>query len=189
MTSPTAGSRPGTTPAFITWQLLADRSTAAFSVRDKLVTTVRGTIPVTGGEVVTDPGGTVVRARLELAASGVDTGNAHRDRDVQKPPFLDSANHPTIVVEAGPTVRTQAGWTVHAQLSARGYTCPLELDVTPTSLDDERVRVHVTARFDRKGLRMPVPTVIVGRYLDLDVDAIWQITDRSFGLETDDHGV
>lgn len=157
-----------------TWTVVPDACTAAFAVRDKLVTTVHGTFPITAGTVVTDTGGVVVRARMELEVVGVNTGNAHRDRDLRKPHLLDATGHPTIVVEAGPTAPRGPGWTVQALLSARGATCPLELHVTTTTIDDQQVRVHATGRFDRTGLGMRVPTFIIGRYLEIDVDALFE---------------
>lgn len=157
-----------------TWTVVPDTCTAAFTVRDKLVATVHGTFPVNAGTVVTDTGGVVVRARMELDVAGVTTGNAHRDRDLQKPQFLDAAGHPTIVVESGPTSPGESGWTVQAELSARGASCPLELHVTTTSVDDDRVRVRGAGRLDRTGLGMRVPAFIVGRHLEIDVDALFE---------------
>lgn len=182
MTAPSAGAQHGAVASpLVTWHVVADRSTASFTVRDKLVSTVRGTIPISAGEVVTGPDGTLVRARMELTVAGIATGNATRDGHLQNPPFLDAARHPSVVVVCGPADRTEAGWTVEAQLSARGSTCPVTLRVTPTSVDGSQVRVHVTGRLDRSGLRMPVPTLIIGRYLDLEVGALWQATDETFG--------
>lgn len=163
--------RPAEVPAG-TWIVDGPASSAQFTVRDKLVTTVRGSFPVAGGTVVTDAGGHVVGARLELAAAGVTTGNDHRDRDLLTPRFLDAADHPTIVVEAGSTEPTTSGWTVDARLSARGSSCPVTLEVIPTATAAGCVEVHVGGRLDRTGLGMRVPTFIVGRHVDVDVDLV-----------------
>lgn len=157
-----------------TWTAVGAACTAAFTVRDKLVATTHGTFPVITGTVVTDAGGSVVRARMELEVSGVATGNAHRDRDLQKPQFLDASSHPTIVVEAGPTSPSGSGWTVDARLSARGASTPVVLHATPTSVEDHQVRVRVTGQLDRTGLGMRVPAFIIGRHLQIDVDALFE---------------
>jgi polyisoprenoid-binding protein YceI len=160
-----------------TWTVVSDACTAKFAVRDKLVATTHGALPIHSGTVVTDEGGNVVRARMELDVSGVTTGNAHRDRDLQKPQFLDAANHPTIVVEASPTSPSTSGWTIQARLSARGASTPVELHVNPTMVSDRQVRVRVTGQLDRTGLGMRVPAFIIGRHLEIDVDALFERVD------------
>ena len=157
-----------------TWTVVADACTVTFAVRDKVVGTVHGTFPLTAGTVLTGAHGQVLGAMVALDVAGVATGNAHRDRDLRKPQFLDAAGHPTIVVEAGPTEPGETGWTVQATLSARGASCPIELQVVPTTWDDRQVRVRVTGRLDRTGLGMRVPTFIVGRHLELDVDLVFE---------------
>lgn len=157
-----------------TWTVVSDACTATFTVRDKLVATTHGAFPIRSGTVVTDEDGTVVRARMVLEVSGVTTGNAHRDRDLQKPLFLDAANHPTIVVEASRTLASESGWAVQARLSARGASTSVELHVNPTMVSDRQVRVRVTGQLDRTGLGMRVPMFIIGRHLEIDVDALFE---------------
>ena len=153
-----------------TWTVDGPASTAGFSIKDKLVLTVRGSLPVTAGAVVTDAAGRVVSARVELDPAGIVTGNGRRDHDVKGRHFLDAEAHPRIVVEAETTSTTDRGWAVVARLSARGASCPVDLEVTPVTIEDEHVRVRLTGRLDRTGLGMRVPTFIVGRDIDLDVD-------------------
>jgi polyisoprenoid-binding protein YceI len=161
--------RPADVPAG-TWTVDGPASTARFSVKDKVVHTVRGSLPVTTGTVVTDADGQVVCARVELDPAGITTGSSRRDRDVQGRHFLDAEAHPSIIVEAETTSTSDGGWAVAARLSARGASCPVDLQVTPVMVDDEHARMHVTGRLDRTGLGMRVPTFIVGRDLELDVD-------------------
>ncbi len=164
---------PTTLPEGI-WTVVPDACRAAFAVRDKLVSTVHGTFPVTAGTVLTGARGQVVEAMVALDVAGVATGNAHRDRDLRKPQFLDAAAHPTIIVEAGPTEAGETGWTVQATLSARGHSVPVELQVAPTSGGDQQVRMRVTGRLDRAGLGMRVPAFIVGRHVELDVELVFE---------------
>ena len=148
-----AGIRPGT------WHVVSDVSTARFTVRDKVVGTVHGTLPIRLGTVTLD-------------AVAIDTGNPRRDRDLAKPRLLDTATHPLVVVTAGPSTPGPQGWDLDATLSARGATCPLTLRADPVAEDTAGIRVHVTGRMDRKGLRKTVPTFIIARYLDIDVDLL-----------------
>jgi polyisoprenoid-binding protein YceI len=157
-----------------TWSIVPDASTASFTVKDKLMFTVHGTMPVRSGTVVLGSAGEVTRATMELDVTAVATGNARRDKDLRKPAFFDSAVHPALVVEAESTTAGPSAWQLTATLSARGASCPLELEVTPTAWEDERIRVQATGRLDRKGLGMKVPTFIVGRYVDVQVDAVFE---------------
>ena len=161
-----AGIRPGT------WHVVPDVSTARFTVRDKVVGTVHGTLPIRLGTVTLAASGRLREARVELDAVAIDTGNPRRDRDLAKPRLLDTATHPLVVVTAGPSTPGPQGWDLAVTLSARGATCPLTLRADPVAEDTAGIRVHVTGRLDRKGLRMTVPTFIIGRYLDIDVDLL-----------------
>ncbi|MGV1007226.1 MAG: YceI family protein [Dermatophilaceae bacterium] len=154
------------------WAVVTDASRATFTVRDKLLATVRGTLPVTGGDVVIGRDGLVERAAVELGVAGISTGNQRRDTDLRKPGFLDAATHPQVRVQAQRAEPTAAGWVVDALLSARGRTAPVRLDVTRVVDADDEVHLHVTGRLDRSPLGIKAPTVIVGRFLDLDVTLV-----------------
>jgi polyisoprenoid-binding protein YceI len=156
------------------WRALCGETTAAFTVRDKLVATVRGTIPVLAGKVVMDEGGHVAAARLEMEVAAIHTGNAHRDRDLRKSRFLDADTHPRLVVEVGHAMADATGWDLEGVLSARGARTPVTLRAVPVSLADGRVQVRITGRLDRTGLGMKVPTFIVGRHVDLIVEATFR---------------
>ncbi len=157
-----------------TWIIEPAQSTARFCVRDKLVATTRGTIPVRSGAVRLGADGAVESARVELDVDGIGTGNDHRDRDLRKPRFLSAVDHPVIVVESGPAPAVVEGWRLAASLTARGATVPLDLVVELTDLQDGSARVRIVGRLDRTCLRMKVPTFIVGRMVDIDVDAVFR---------------
>lgn len=148
------------------WRVRTGTSTAAFSVRDKMVTTVHGTLPVVAGEVEVAPDGTVRSAYVELAVAGIATGNAKRDTDLRKPSFLDVEGQPVIRAATSQVTATADGWTAHAELHARGRSAPVELAVAVEGEDDLRIRV--TGRLDRAPLGIKAPSFIVGRFVDLD---------------------
>lgn len=161
-----AGIRPGP------WHVVPDASTARFTVRDKVMGIVHGTLPITMGTVALGSSGLLREARVELDACAIDTGNARRDRDLAKPRLLDTATHPLVVVTAGPSTPGAQGWDLAATLSARGASCRMALHADPVAEDTTGIRVHVHGRLDRKGLHMAVPTFIIGRYLDIDADLL-----------------
>lgn len=156
------------------WTLVPTESTARFRVRDKLLGWAKGTIPVRNGTVVIGSGGRVEAAEVELDVAGIDTGNRHRDNDLGKPRFLSAAAHPTIRVDSDAGPSSVDGWRLVARLTARGTTVPLELAVALLAVDEGSARVRITARLDRTGLGMRVPTFVVGRTIDIEVDAVFR---------------
>ena len=158
------------------WTARPDASTAGFSVRDKLVTTVRGSMPVVAGEVEVSPDGTVLEAYVEVGVAGIDTGNVKRDRDLRKPGFLDVEGHPVVRVAVTEVTPTTDGWTAEAEVRARGRSAPVTLTVRPEDGDDDQLQVRVSGRLDRAPLGIRVPTFIVGRFVDLDVTLVLQST-------------
>lgn len=156
------------------WTVVPDASRAGFRVRDKLFGHAAGTIPVRSGSVHLGPVGAVETARVELDVTGIETGNAHRDRDLRKPSFLAADEHPTIVVQARPATPDAGGWSVAATVTARGATAPVDLAVTLDHAEDASATVTVTGRLDRTALGMKVPTFVVGRWIDLDVRLVFR---------------
>ena len=154
------------------WRVVTEASTAAFTVRDKLVSTVHGTLPIRSGNATLASAGLLAQASVELDATAITTGNSHRDRDLAKPRILDTGAHPVVVVATGPSTPGPQGWELAATLSARGAQCPLTLQASPLSEEGGGIRVQVRGRLDRKSLGMSVPSFIIGRYLDLDVDLL-----------------
>lgn len=157
-------------PAAGRWIVVTEECVAAFGVQDKLMGRTHGTMPVVAGGAVVNDGGTVDHAWVELSVAGIATGNAHRDRDLRKPGFLDVEGHPTVRVDVTDPYLGEHGWTATAVLAARGREAPLEVTVTRTAATVSEVRVQVTGRLDRKPLGIKAPTFIVGRFVDIDVD-------------------
>lgn len=156
------------------WAIVPSASQAVFSVRDKLVTTVRGVLPVTDGRVAFADGGVVADAWISLAVDGIATGNHHRDRHLQQPQLLDAAAWPSIRVECLPTSADPTRCRAAAIVVARGRRAPVVLDIevvapTPGRAGSE-VRIRVTGRLDRTPLGIRMPTFVIGRFLDLDAD-------------------
>ena len=152
------------------WAVAPEESSAAFEVRDKLVTTVHGTMPVLGGGALVTDEGALSGAWVELSVADIDTGNAHRDKDLRAPRFLDASGHPTVRVEVDRANATDTSWTATAVLSARGQRAPLDITVEQVAGTPTEVRLQVTGRLDRSPLGIKAPTFIIGRFVDVVVD-------------------
>ncbi|WP_194291496.1 YceI family protein [Cumulibacter manganitolerans] len=172
MSTQHTSGRVGSPPLAGDWQVDPRASEARFAVRDKLVATVHGTIPIAdGGATVTD-GGSVVGAWVALLVPGIATGNAHRDKDLQKPGLLDGAGHPAIRVEVATAGRTAYGWSGSGVVRARGATAPIVLEATLAEVTGTELRVGVRGRLDRRPLGIRAPYFIIGRHLELDVTLV-----------------
>lgn len=150
------------------WNVVASDSTASFTVRDKMVATVRGTMPIVDGHVDVGADG-VARGRVTLDAAGIATGITKRDEHVRSAGFLDVEGHPHVVVEVGHASRDGEVYRGDGTLAARGNSAPLAVTGEIDRHDGDAVTVTVRARLDRAPLRMRVPVFIVGRCLQLEV--------------------
>jgi len=159
------------------WCVVPERSSARFHVRDKLVATVHGSLAIAEGSVLIAEDSTVTHAWLILPVRGIQTGNARRDKDLQKPQFLDAATSPTVQVVVESATATPNGFTATSTVRARGRLAPLALtihtttgtDSAPTAPPNE-IRVRATGRLDRTALGIKAPSFIIGRLLDVEAD-------------------
>ncbi|MCW0211775.1 MAG: YceI family protein [Pseudonocardia sp.] len=163
------------------WTVVPADSRVRFRVRDKLVATVHGSLPIEEGAAVLDGDGEVTRAWIGLAVPGIATGNAHRDRDLQKPGLLDAASFPSVRVEVEARSSVATGSTARAVVHARGRSAPLDLTVETVAVDAtaadtsaDRAGVRVTGRLDRTPLEIRAPSFVIGRFLDLEADLIFR---------------
>ena len=158
--------------AATTWQVDAEESTAAFVVGNLGVRQVRGTVPVLSGTITTDGAGQVVGVRAVLGASGVDTGNDRRDRDLRAPRLLGVEQAPTWSFVSDGVAPDGEGWRVSGLLTVR-RPCPVVLQVAPAEhLPDGGLRVRATTSLDRRDAGVRAPRVLVGRRVAVELDAV-----------------
>ncbi|HEY3087897.1 MAG TPA: YceI family protein [Jatrophihabitantaceae bacterium] len=136
------------------WKADPAKSTIAFSVRQVLVTTVRGRFTGHDVTIVTgeDPLGSSVAVTIDLAS--VDTGNPKRDDHISSAPFLDAAKHPTMSYRSTGIRRAEDGWVVDGELTVHGVTRPVPLAVAQTRFGpgptgEHRAGFSATARINR----------------------------------------
>jgi polyisoprenoid-binding protein YceI len=112
------------------WTVDPVHSHVGFSVRHMMVTTVRGTFTSFRGTLEIDPDDfTRSRVTGEIDTASVDTKNADRDNHLRTNEFFDVANHPKITFTSTRIERKDEAYVVHGDLTIRGVTHPVALDV------------------------------------------------------------
>ena len=147
---------PQQLPRTTTWTLDPAHSRAEFAVRHLVIATVRGTIPITSATLVRDEGD-VTRSRIEaeLDVARVDTGAPDRDAHLRSADFFDVATHPTIRFASTRIEEVADGLRVHGELTIRGATRPVVLDVevlgeAKDPWGNTKAAASATTTFDRR---------------------------------------
>lgn len=156
-----------------TWRVSDSRTRVGFAVTG-LGRTVHGSVPCARGEVVVDADGAPVRVRGDVDLTGLDTGIARRDADLRRPRFLDVDRHPVMTWSAEVFAPGPDGdWTAEGTLRVRGTTAPLALTGRVVAADPGGawVRVRATGELDRRAVGISAPALLVGRCVDIEVDA------------------
>jgi len=113
------------------WTFEPGHTAAEFRVRHMMVTWVRGHFKDVHGTLIfdpNDPASSVVEATIETAR--LWTGEPQRDAHLKNADFLDVENFPTIVFRSRVVeVRGPVHYKVHGDITIRGVTRPLTLDV------------------------------------------------------------
>src|SRR3954463_5551074 len=123
-----AGPAPGPN----TWTIDTNHSSAGFSVRHLMVSTVRGTLGPVKGTI--DYDGTSVesvKVDVSIDVSGVNTGNESRDRDLKSAEGLfEIAKYPTVTFKSKRVIPGAAGaFKLVGDLTIHGVTKEVTLDV------------------------------------------------------------
>ena len=114
-----------------TWDIDTSHSTAQFSVRHMMVSTVRGQFTGTSGSLSLDESD-ITKSKIEVTIDGatVDSHDAKRDEHLKSADFFDVANYPKLTFTS--TKVTQKGeghLLVEGDLTMRGVTKPVTLEV------------------------------------------------------------
>ena len=166
----TTASRPAAAGSLAPGRWAVTACTATFRARDLLGRPVVGTLPLLSGEVEVDRHGVPARVSAELDLTGVDTGNARRDKDLQGPRFFDSTAGGVLRFTADrPATTAGDGWLLDGTLQLRDTDCPVQLSVEPAGGPGRRVRA--TTALDRRDLGITVPAVLVRPRIEITVEA------------------
>jgi polyisoprenoid-binding protein YceI len=105
-------------------------STAQFVVRHMMITNVRGGFSGVQGTVVYDPDNLgASSADVTIDVNTLNTGDANRDAHVKSAEFLDAEKYPTITFKSKSIARDGDGLRVKGDLTVRGVTKEVVLDV------------------------------------------------------------
>jgi polyisoprenoid-binding protein YceI len=113
------------------WQVDGSHSSANFSVRHLMVSTVRGQLgPVSGTVEYDGKDVRTIKADVTIDVKAINTQNANRDNDLRGTEFFDAAKYPTITfkskrVEPG----TGGAFKLIGDLTIRSTTKEVALDV------------------------------------------------------------
>jgi polyisoprenoid-binding protein YceI len=180
-------------PGFIagTWDIDPNHSEVSFTVGHLVVSKVRGRFDAYSGTIVTDEVLSHSLVNVTIDASSVNTHLAVRDNQVRSADFLDVEHFPNITF-ASLAVRSEQGrYYIDGDLTIRGTTRPVTLDVTPNGFSPDtfgatRASFSATTKIDRTdfgvSFNAPIPGLDQAMLLSndvvltLDVEAVLQTT-------------
>lgn len=116
----------------VTWEIDPEHTVVAFTVMHLDFAKVLGRFSEIEGDFVYDPESRELgEVRVEIGADSVDTDHEERDGHVRSDDFLDAEEHPRITFTAdGGTAESETRGTVTGDLTIRGVTQPVMLDLT-----------------------------------------------------------
>jgi polyisoprenoid-binding protein YceI len=136
--------------------------------------TVHGTFRLRSGQVLiaADPAASTVQASIEAASFA--SGNTTRDADVVSAALLDAKAYPEITFTGQGARRDGDGWVVPGSVTAHGTAVPAEVRLGDVRLEAGGVRFQVTTRLDRTSFGVTKKKGMVGRTVDLVIEAVAQ---------------
>ena len=140
-----------------TFQIDPNHTAIEFSAKHLMVTTVRGRFTEFTGQVEVDDtlDPTTARGTFTLQAASVSTSNEQRDGHLKSADFFDVANYPELTFTATDVAKEGDGYKVTGDLTIRGVTKPITLDVVAEEaftdpFGFERVGLTAAAEINRK---------------------------------------
>lgn len=139
-----------------TWKIDPNHSTVEFAVKHIMISTVKGRFSEVEGEIVIadgDPSRSSVSATLNAAS--IDTHTGQRDDHLRSADFLDAAKFPEITFKSTRISGTRSKFEVTGDLTIRGVTREVRLDVTNEGSGKdpwggERIAFSATTKLDRR---------------------------------------
>jgi polyisoprenoid-binding protein YceI len=121
-----------TAPSTTIWEIDPSHSTAEFSIRHMMITTVKGRFSGITGAVEGDPEDlTTAKVHLDIDVSTVDTRQPDRDKHLRSADFFDVEKYPTMSFESTRITRTGPNtYDVVGNLTLHGVTKEVVCQVT-----------------------------------------------------------
>ena len=117
-------------PTWSVWHIDPRHTLAEFSVRHMMLSKVRGQFTGVSGTIVDadeDPKYSSVRAAVDVTT--LVTGDPQRDEHLRSADFFDAANYPSMTFESRRVTGPREHFTVSGDLTIRGQTREVSLDV------------------------------------------------------------
>lgn len=136
--------------------------------------TVHGTFRLQAGQVsiAAEPGASSVQAII--AAGSFASGNTARDADVVSATLLDARAYPEITFAGQGARRDGDAWVVPGSVTAHGTAVPAEVRLSQARREAGGARFVATARVDRASFGVTKKKGMVGRTVDLVIEAVAQ---------------
>lgn len=163
------------------WAIDASHSSVGASVRHLGLSKVRGAFRAFTGaiDVAERPEDSSVQVSIE--AGSVDTREPARDEHLRSPDFLDVATSPTIDFRSTKVTGAGERWQVEGDLTIRGTTRPVTLEVTFEGVENDpwggsRAAFSATAELDREAFGLTWNQVLesggllVGKKVRIDLE-------------------
>jgi polyisoprenoid-binding protein YceI len=140
-----------------TWAVDTAHSSAGFSVKHMMVSTVRGTLGPIRGTIDYD-GKSIesIKADITIDVTGINTGNESRDKDLKSPGFFDVAKFPTGTFKSRRVEAAgQGAFKLIGDLTLHGVTREVTLNVegpsTPIRTQEgQKVGASATTTVNRR---------------------------------------
>ena len=143
-----------------TWTIDPAHTTAGFSVKHMMLTTVRGRFKDVKGTIEVDPQNPGRAAvAVEIGVASIDTGVADRDAHLRSADFFDAENYPSLVFRSKRVEGTFANegdaFTIVGDLTIRGTTREVALDAVYEGTGKDpwggtRAGVRAATKIDRR---------------------------------------
>ncbi len=170
-------------PTTNTWQIDSAHTSAQFSVRHMMISTVKGSFSEITGTVSYDPDTGHADIDVAIPVATIDTRSAQRDNHLRSPDFFDAASYPTISFK-GKRVQGDVNkkFKLIGDLTMRGVTREIVLDVasegsTRDPYGNERMGFSASARVNRRdfglnwNMAIEAGGVTVGDEVKISIDA------------------
>ena len=136
--------------------------------------TVHATFTVTAGELQLAETVEASRVSVTVDAASFTSDRARRDADVRGRRLLDVEHHPDITFTCDRWRHEGTDWVASGAVTTHGRTVPVDLIVDRVVEEGAGLWVHGRAeRLDRTTFGITGSRGMVGRYLDLEVDAVF----------------
>ena len=137
-----------------TYTIDASHSNIEFAVRHMMISTVKGRFGDAQGTVVIPENGQPT-VDLTIQTASIDTRAEQRDQHLKSPDFLDVDKYTDVHFRSTKVEGKKEHFTVTGDLTIRGVTRPITLDVTFEGEGKDpwggtRSSFHATGKFDRR---------------------------------------